>query len=275
MYEGCRAFHAFFSYFCYMFLTDTHTHLYVEEFDADRESVVRNAVDQGIKRMLLPNIDRSSLKAMLTLSDAFPNNCFPMMGLHPTSVNSDYEQELERMEGEIPGQSFCGVGEIGIDLYWDQTFKEQQIDAFRRQLRTAKKYQLGVSIHTRNAFDLTLNIVKEELTDELKGVFHCFTAGMTDARKIMDTGFKMGIGGIVTFKNGGLSEILKEIPLEHLVLETDSPYLTPVPFRGKRNQSAYLRFIAQKIAEIKGISREAVAEVTNHSAEQIFSINEV
>ncbi len=255
-----------------MLLTDTHTHLYVEEFDADRDEVVNNALNAGVGRMLLPNIDSASLKALREISAAFPGNCFPMMGLHPTSVKSDYEKELAVVERELAAYHYCGVGEIGIDLYWDETFREQQTDAFRRQLQWAKKYQLGVSIHTRNAFELTLQIVKEELADDLKGVFHCFTGSMADAKKVMDVGFKMGIGGIVTFKNSGLAEIVKKLPLASLVLETDAPYLTPAPFRGKRNESAYIRYISEKVAAIKEKRMEEVAELTNQNAEEIFSI---
>ncbi len=262
----------FFSYFCPMFFTDTHTHLYVEEFNVDRHQVVQQALDAGIYRMLLPNIDVNSWQAMMDLHDAFPENCLPMMGLHPTSVKEDYEKELAMVQEELAKGRYCGVGEIGIDLYWDETFRDQQIDAFRKQLQWAKKHQLGVSIHTRNASELTYQIVKEELTDDLKGVFHCFTGSWDDAKRIMDVGFKMGIGGIVTFKNSGLAEVVKQIPMESLVLETDAPYLTPVPFRGKRNQSAYIKYIAGKVAVIKGKSMEEMAEFTNRNAEQVFSI---
>ncbi len=262
----------FFSYFCQMFLTDTHTHLYVEEFDTDRYQVVKNAIDAGVKRMLLPNIDSSTLKALNDISTTFPNNCFPMMGLHPTSVKPDYEKELAVVEEELALHNYCGVGEIGIDLYWDETFREQQTDAFRRQLQWAKKYCLGVSIHTRNAFELTYQIVTEELTEDLKGVFHCFTGSLADAKKVMDVGFKIGIGGIVTFKNSALAEVVKQLPLDWIVLETDAPYLTPVPFRGKRNQSAYIKYIAEKVAAIKKRRVDEVTELTNKSAEEVFSI---
>lgn len=262
----------FFSYFCPMFFTDTHTHLYVEEFDTDRLRVVQQALDAGINRMLLPNIDGESWQAMMDLHQTFPDNCFPMMGLHPTSVKENYENELLVVQKELATGKYCGVGEIGIDLYWDDTNRDMQIDAFRKQLQWAKKHKLGVSIHTRNAFELTHQLVKEALTDELKGVFHCFTGNRDEARKIMDMGFKMGIGGIVTFKNSGLDKVVKQIPMEFLLLETDSPYLTPVPFRGKRNQSAYIQYIAEKVAGIKEKSLEEVAEITNRNAEQVFSI---
>ncbi len=255
-----------------MFFTDTHTHLYVEEFDADRDEVVQQALNEGVTHMLMPNIDSGYLDALQKMVNAYPQNCFPMMGLHPTSVKNDFEKELAIVENELELHSYFGVGEIGIDLYWDDTFREQQIEAFRKQLQLAKKYRLGVSIHSRNAFELIYQIVKQELTGNLKGVFHCFTGNIADAEKIMAMNFKMGIGGIVTFKNSGLDKVVKHLPLEFLVLETDAPYLTPAPFRGKRNQSAYIRYIAEKIAVIKNISVEEVAEVTNQNAEQVFSI---
>ncbi len=253
-----------------MILTDTHTHLYLDDFEEDRQQVVLNALDNNVKRMLLPNIDSSTLADLKSLSAAFPANCFPLMGLHPTSVKEDFEKELALVEHELATGRYFGIGEIGIDLYWDSTFEEQQKEAFRRQLQWAKKYRLAVSIHTRNAFEITCRIVKEELTSDLKGVFHCFTGTVEEARQIMDIGFKMGIGGIVTFKNGGLAEVVAQLPLETLVLETDSPYLTPAPFRGKRNQSAYLLYVAQKIAELKNIPLETVAEVTSGTAENLF-----
>jgi len=243
----------------------------VEEFDGDRDQVVRDAKEMHVKRMLLPNIDSSTLEAMHSLVRTFPENCFPMMGLHPTSVKDDFEKELALVEEELEKENrYIGVGEIGIDLYWDETFREQQVAAFRKQLQLAKKFRLPVSIHTRNAFDLTLGLVKEELTDDLKGVFHCFTGTLDEAKAVMETGFKMGIGGIVTFKNGGLDKVVRQIPLKHLVLETDAPYLTPVPYRGKRNQSAYLNYIAEKVADVHGISLEEVAEVTSSTADEVF-----
>lgn len=253
-----------------MNLIDTHTHLYMAEFNADRDAVIKNALGHQVGRMLLPNIDSSSLKDMLALTKIFPEYCFPMMGLHPTSVKDNYEKELALITGELACNNYVGIGEIGMDLYWDKNFKSQQADAFRQQLKLAKKYRLAVSIHTRKAFDITLKIVKEELTDNLKGVFHCFTGTIEEAEKIMNTGFKMGIGGIVTFKNAGLARVVYGLPIEQLVLETDAPYLTPAPFRGKRNQSAYLRFVAEKIADIKNITLQEVAEITSYTAESLF-----
>ncbi len=253
-----------------MILTDTHTHLYLDDFEKDREEVVNNALENGVERMLLPNIDSTTLHDLKAITTAFPEFCFPMMGLHPTSVNKDYEKEMTLVEQELAMGNYCGVGEIGIDLYWDSTFEEAQKEAFRKQLRLAKKYRLAVSIHTRNAFKITCQIVKEELTDDLKGVFHCFTGTVDEAKQIMDMGFKMGIGGIVTFKNSGLAEVVTRLPLEALVLETDAPYLTPVPFRGKRNQSAYLLYVAKRVAIIKNILPEEVGEMTSRTAENLF-----
>ncbi len=253
-----------------MILTDTHTHLYLDDFEGDREQVIKNALENGVERILLPNIDSTTRDALQTMVAAFPRHCFPMMGLHPTSVKEDFEKEMTLVEQELSTGNYNGVGEIGIDLYWDSTFEEQQRDAFRRQLQLAKQYKLAVSIHTRNAFNITYGIVKELFTDDLKGVFHCFTGTIDEAKQIMDTGFKMGIGGIVTFKNSGLAEVVAQLPLEALVLETDAPYLTPAPFRGKRNQSAHLFYIAEKVAGIKKVSLETVAETTSRTAENLF-----
>lgn len=253
-----------------MFLVDTHTHLYLEQFDEDRDKVVQNAINKGVKFMLLPNIDRASFDSMHLLCNQFPENCLPMIGLHPTSVKADFEDELKLVEHELEKGGYCAVGEIGIDLYWDKTFQKQQEDAFRRQLKWAKKFKLPVSIHTRDAFNEIYNIVKQENSDNLTGTFHCFTGSLEEANKIMDLGFYLGIGGVVTFKNSKLREVLKEIPLQSMVLETDSPFLTPVPFRGKRNESAYILFIAEKLAEIKNVSFEEIARVTSENAASVY-----
>lgn len=256
-----------------MIFVDTHTHLYLEQFDDDRELIVQNAIDKGVKFMLLPNIDQGSFEQMQSLNKQFPKNCLPMIGLHPTSVGENYKDELRFVEQELSTGKYCAVGEIGIDLYWDKTYKEQQEEAFRHQLRLAKQYNLPVSIHTRDAFDEIYKIVAEEKSDKLKGIFHCFTGTIEQSEKIAELGFLMGIGGVVTFKNSGLDKVLKEIPLNHLVLETDSPFLAPTPFRGKRNESAFTIMIAEKIAEIKEISLEEVAEVTSQNAISIFNLS--
>jgi TatD DNase family protein len=195
-----------------------------------------------------------------------------MAGLHPTSVNKAFDKEFNSVEQELKRGIYYGIGEIGIDLYWDTTFRDEQEEVFKRQLQLAKKHKLPVSIHTRNSFDIVINIVKRELTGDLRGVFHCFSGNTEEAKEIMDTGFKMGIGGILTFKNSGLDKVVKGIPLNHLVLETDSPYLTPVPFRGKRNESSYLTYIAGKLAEIKDVTAEEIAEKTTNNASELFNI---
>ncbi len=255
-----------------MKLIDTHTHLYLDNFDADRTNVIQNAIDRGVEIMLLPAIDSTTFKSMMELSKAYPLNCRPMIGLPPTSVRDDYEDEMKFVEDELTQGGYMAVGEIGIDLYWDKSYFDQQKDAFRRQLRLAKKYKLPVAIHTRDSFDEIYPIVKEELTDELKGVFHCFTGTPTEAKKIIDIGFMMGIGGIITFKNSGLGKVVEGIPIGSLVLETDAPFLTPTPYRGKRNQSAYLTYIAESLAEVKKIEIEELAEITTKNAIELFNL---
>lgn len=257
-----------------MIFVDTHTHLYLENFDEDRKHVVEKAIEKGVKYMLLPNIDSESFDDMESLHHLFPKNCLAMMGLHPTSVKEDYETELEKVETEIKSGKYIAVGEIGIDLFWDKTFEGQQKDAFRRQLKLAKQYMLPVSIHTRDAFEQIYSIVKEELTVDLKGVFHCFTGTAEEAALIMETGFKMGIGGVLTFKNSKLQDVIKSVPMEYLVLETDAPFLTPTPFRGKRNESSYIPLIAQKLAEIKGLSLQDVSQKTTENAFSVFNIKQ-
>ena len=255
-----------------MILTDTHTHLYLDDFNDDRHEVVKHAIDEGIQIMMLPNIDSGTIGDMNRLVSEFPENCLPMMGIHPTSIKEDYEKELSLVETELEKGNYFAVGEIGIDLYWDKTFREQQTDAFRWQLKLAKKHKLPVSIHTRDSFTEVYPIVKEELTDDLKGVFHCFLGTTDEAKKIMDIGFFMGIGGVVTFKNAGIAKVVKDIPESFLVFETDSPFLTPVPFRGRRNQSAYIKYIAEKTANIKEIPVEKLAEVTTANAAKLFRL---
>jgi len=255
-----------------MNLTDTHTHLYLDNFNDDRDEIVKNAISNGVETMLLPAIDRSSFDAMKSLSDSYPDNCFPMIGLHPTSVKQNYKDEITFVENELSKGGYIAIGEIGIDLYWDKTYVDEQKDAFKHQLQLAKKHKLPVAIHTRDSFNEIYPILKSEFTDDLKGVFHCFTGTTGEARKIMDLGFYMGIGGIVTFKNSGLAEVVQNIPMEYLLLETDSPFLTPAPYRGKRNQSAYIVYIAEKIAQLKGLSIDEVSEITTQNANNLFSI---
>lgn len=254
-----------------MLFTDTHTHTYLSEFDTDRKEVVVNAIQTGITKSFLPNIDTGSIPSLFKLCNQFPENCFPMMGLHPCSVKETYQRELRVVEHWLKREKIYAVGEIGIDLHWDKTYLAQQKDAFERQIVLAKKHTLPIVIHTRNSFTEVFEIVKQQNTKSLKGIFHCFSGNIEEAKQIISLrNFKMGIGGVVTFKNSGLDKVVKEIDLKHLVLETDAPYLAPVPYRGKRNESKYLILIAQKIAELKNISIEKVAEATTNNAKEIF-----
>ena len=251
---------------------DTHTHLFLPEFDMDRDQVIANAKNAGVEKVLLPNVDSHTILPLLELSSKYPDFCLPMIGLHPTSVNENFEQELEMVESWLKKQKFYAIGEIGIDLYWDKTFLKQQEVAFKYQINLAKKYDLPIIIHARDSFDEIFNIVEREIDSSLKGIFHAFTGNLEQAVQIINWGFLIGIGGIVTFKNSHLSDVIKNIDLNHLVLETDSPYLAPVPYRGKRNESAYIQFIAQRIAEIKGISVNEVARTTTGNAKKLFKI---
>ncbi len=253
-----------------MIFTDTHTHLYLEQFDKDRKQVIADAIGEGVKYMLLPNIDSSSINGMMKVCNAFPENCFPMIGLHPTSVESNYKEELEIIENKLSDKNFIAIGEIGIDLYWDKTYKREQEYVLRYQIELAKKHKLPVVIHTRNSFSEIFEIMEDVISPELNGVFHCFTGSVEDAERVVDLGFKLGIGGVLTFKNSELDKVVQEIDLKHILLETDSPYLAPVPFRGKRNTSAYIPYIANKIAEIKNAPIKEVSEITTNNAISLF-----
>jgi TatD DNase family protein len=254
-----------------MILTDTHTHLYSKDFDSDRSSLIKKAIDDGVPRFFMPNVDSDSIPGMLQVEKEFPANCFAMMGLHPCSVNSTYQHELQVVEYWLSKRKFVAIGEIGIDLYWDKTFFEQQQDAFRTQIRLAKKYELPYVIHSRNSFDEVMEIVNEFKEDKIKAIFHCFSGNIEQAQQVVDLGnFKLGIGGVVSFKNSGLDKVVEAIDLKHLVLETDAPYLAPMPHRGKRNEPNYLLLIAQKIADIKKISVEEVAAVTTQNSIEVF-----
>ena len=254
-----------------MNLIDTHTHLFVTEFNEDRYDVINNALNSGVSKMILPGINSSYINLQLQIADAFPGICFPAAGLHPSDINKDFEKELRIVENNIKTGRFIAVVEIGIDLYWNQTFKEEQKIAFEKQIILAKKHQLPVIIHVRDSFREVFEITDKHNDENLRGIFHSFTGTYEDAKKIINYGgFKIGINGIVTFKNSGLDKIVKQIELIHLVLETDSPYLSPVPKRGKRNESSHLIHIANKIAEIKEISIEELSEITNNNAVEIF-----
>lgn len=253
-----------------MIFTDTHTHLYLNAFDEDRELAIQNAIDQDVKYMLLPNIDSGSVDNMLKLEKLFPENCFAMMGLHPTSVKENYLEELKNVEDWFAKRDFIAVGEIGIDLYWDKTFALQQEEAFRFQIELALEKNLPIVIHSRDSFDEIVNVLDDYRNKNLKGVFHCFTGTVEQANTAIELGFYLGIGGVVTFKNSGLAETVSKVDLKHILLETDSPFLAPMPFRGKRNESAYINLIANKIAEIKQTDREFIAEITTKNAKTLF-----
>lgn len=254
-----------------MILTDTHTHLYSKEFDANRNDLIQKAIDSGITRLFMPNVDSESIPGMFQVEKQFPSNCFAMMGLHPCSVNARYQQELQVVEYWLNKRKFVALGEIGIDLYWDKTFFVQQQDAFRMQIQLAKKHNLPYVIHSRNSFDEVMEIVTEFKSDNIKAIFHCFSGTVQQAEQVVNCGdFKLGIGGVVTFKNSGLDKVVEAIDLKRLVLETDAPYLAPVPHRGKTNHPEYLWLIAKKIAEIKNISLEEVVEVTTQNSKDVF-----
>lgn len=253
-----------------MFYIDTHTHLYLNAFDNDRHEAVKRAVGKGVHYMLLPNIDSSSVEPMHKLCDEFPANCFPMMGLHPTSVKKNWQEELQLVEDKLAGGGYCAVGEVGLDFYWDTTFKTEQELVFRRQIELAIQYRLPLVIHSRKAMDEIIMIVKEMMVPGLTGVFHCFSGSPEQANRIVELGFKLGIGGVVTFKNSKLGATIQTVGLEHLVLETDAPYISPTPYRGKRNESAYIPLIAAHVAQFCGITTDEVAQITTKTALQLF-----
>lgn len=250
---------------------DTHTHLFTKQFDEDRREVVERALESGVTKLLLPNIDLESIDAMHALSSEFPTNCFPMMGLHPCSVNENWESDLAVIKSHLDKGGYCAVGEIGIDLYWDKSTVDFQKKAFAQQIEWAKELGLPIVIHVREAFDETFEVVEQLNDDSLTGVFHCFTGTVEQANRIINYGgFKLGLGGVLTFKNSGLDKVISEIDMKHLILETDSPYLAPTPHRGKRNESDYITLVASKLAEIKNISIEEVAEITSENALGLF-----
>ncbi len=253
-----------------MTLIDTHCHLYSEEFAGDIDNVIKNAEMVGVKKFYLPAIDSTAIDAMLELEEKYPGKCIAMMGLHPCYVKENYKEELELVSDWLGKRKFAAVGEIGLDYYWDRSFVKEQEEAFRTQIEWALQYKLPIVIHTRNAMQETINIVKEYSKQGLAGIFHCFGGSIESAREIIKAGFYLGIGGVLTYKKAGLSEVLELVSLEHLVLETDAPYLTPVPFRGKRNESSYLKYVVERLSEVKKVSIEEVAAVTTANAEKIF-----
>lgn len=255
-----------------MKLIDTHTHLYTEAFDEDRDQVIKNAIAKGIERFYLPSIDSEYTSRMYDLEKLYPNHIRLMMGLHPTHVKENSNEELQHVEQNLSHHRFAAVGEIGIDLYWDQTFLKQQQEAFNTQIRWAKEYELPIVIHCRDAFDEVFEILEDHRGEGLSGIFHCFTGTKDQADRAIDFNLKLGIGGVVTFKNGKIDQFLDQISLDHIVLETDAPYLAPAPFRGKRNQSEYLVYILQKLALIYQRSALEIATITSKNALSVFKI---
>jgi TatD DNase family protein len=253
-----------------MNLIDTHTHLYVNEFKKDIEEVIQRAKSAGVIKCYLPAIDQTEIDALLNLEKKYPEMIFAMAGLHPCSVKENYKEELAIISQQLAQREFSGIGETGLDFYWDRTFEKEQYESLHIHVEWAIQYNRPLILHTRNATQETIDVIKAYKGKNLKGIFHCFGGSLQNAKDIIDMGFYLGIGGVLTFKNSGLAEVLAEIDLQHIVLETDSPYLAPMPFRGKRNESSYLKFIVEKLAEVKGISRESVAHQTTENAKRIF-----
>lgn len=250
---------------------DTHAHLYLPQFDEDRDAMMQRALLQGVKKIYLPNIDSSTIEDMLTMVTGYPTICHAMIGLHPGSVNESFRQELDIVTEWLEQQAFSAIGEIGTDLYWNTTFRDQQVDCFKAQISLAMQCNLPIIIHSRETLDLNIDIVSQIQDGSLRGIFHCFTGTKEQANRILDLGFMLGIGGVITFKNSGLSEVVEALPLESIVLETDAPYLTPHPYRGQRNESGHIRLIADKIALCKNESLENIARVTTLNARRLFA----
>lgn len=255
-----------------MILTDTHTHLYAEREDFSVEELIKRAENNYVFRFFMPNIDQDTLESVLNLEKNYPEKCFAMLGLHPVHVKEDFREQLKTIRSYIDQRKPWAIGEIGMDLYWDKSFEKEQVQAFILQCRWAKELDLPISIHCRNAFPETLKILKELGDAVPRGIFHCFTGSREEAKEIIELGFYLGIGGVLTYKNSDLKEVIKDIDLNHLVLETDSPYLPPVPYRGKPNESAYLIHIAEYLAQLKSLSLKEIADITTENSKKIFRI---
>ncbi|HEX9826111.1 MAG TPA: TatD family hydrolase [Flavobacteriaceae bacterium] len=255
-----------------MIITDTHTHLYSEAFNEDRQIMIDRAIENNVKRFFVPSIDSTYTQAMFQLEKDFPEHVFLMAGLHPTSVKDNYLEELDHVENVLAKHKFYAIGEIGIDLYWDTSTLDIQKKAFKHQIRLARQYKLPIVIHCRDAFEEIFKVLEEEQSEELFGIFHCFTGTLEQAHRAMSYNMKLGIGGVVTFKNGGIDKFMDQIDLKHIVLETDSPYLAPKPYRGKRNESSHIIKVLEKLSELYGISQERIAEITTQNSKDIFKI---
>lgn len=250
--------------------TDSHAHIYLKEFDNDRSEVLKRCIDNDIQKIYMPNIDHTSIDNMLEVERKYPDQCISMMGLHPCSVKKDFEKELYTVESWLSKRAFAAIGEIGTDLYWDKTFWEQQKEAFTIQVKWAKQFELPIVIHCRDSIDQTIDLVEELKDEKLKGVFHCFTGSEEQAKRITNLGFHLGIGGVSTFKNGGMEKVIPELNLNSILLETDSPYLSPVPYRGKRNEPSYIPIIAERVAALKKITLEELKQATTSNAHNLF-----
>ncbi|WP_143962212.1 TatD family hydrolase [Litoribacter populi] len=254
-----------------MYLVDSHAHIYSKKYDSDRDAVIASCLGKGVNKIYMPNIDVESIDAMLEAEQKYPEVCIPTMGLHPCDVDKDFEKQLYVMEDWLKRRPFAAVGEIGLDLYWDKTYFEHQKEALRIQIGWAVDKGYPIVLHCRDSIDETIQVVKEEFKEGLTGVFHCFSGNLTQAKEILDLGFMLGIGGVATFKNGGLDKVLPEVGLDRLILETDGPYLAPVPYRGKRNSPEYIPIIAQRVGDLTENTLDKVAEVTTQNTEELFS----
>ena len=255
-----------------MNIIDTHTHLYLKQFNEDIDLVINRSKEIGVKKFIFPAIDSSHFDSMHSLKNKYPDNIYLMSGLHPTDVKEDFKDELDFVVNSLKKHDYVAIGEIGIDLFWDKTYLKQQQEAFRFQIRLAIKHDLPIVIHCREAFNEIFEILDKENCPKLRGVFHCFTGSLKQAKRAIDLGFVLGIGGVVTFKNGGIDKFLNQIDLKYIVLETDSPYLAPVPFRGKRNESSYIIHVVEKLSEVYGLSMEEIADITTKNAEKVFAL---
>lgn len=272
MKQGHKILPVFASSSSFMTLIDTHAHIYLEDFDKDQNEVITRSKDAGIGLVFMPAIDSFVHQNMLQLEEKYPGFCRSMMGLHPCSVKENYSDELKIAEEYLSKRKFIAVGEIGLDFYWDISFNKQQYDAFHKQIEWALYYDIPIVIHSRNSIDECIEVVTKHQQGKLKGVFHCFTGDNKQAQQIIDLGFYLGIGGVLTFKNSGLDAVMKNINPDHIVLETDAPYLAPVPFRGKRNECSYIKYVAQKLAEIKGMDIGEIAAITTGNAQKLFGV---
>ena len=253
-------------------MIDTHCHLYSTEFENDIDEVIERAKLEGVIKFYLPAIDSEYTQSMNLLEEKYPNQCFAMAGLHPCSVKENYQEELDKIKTLLQKRKFSGIGETGLDFYWDKTFVPQQYDALQQQIELALQYDLPLILHTRNATQQTIDVVKKYTNTPLKGIFHCFGGSLKEAEQIINLNFYVGIGGVITYKNAGLAEVLANVDIKHIVLETDAPYLSPVPMRGKRNESSYLKYIVEKLALVKNISIDEVKNITTLNAEKIFAV---